>query len=93
MLTVLGPIIGWGPAGAIIIVMGWAIYKLYNRNQELNAALTQTAVESIKSNVAIGQSMDKVAVAVTALTAEVTSQRSEIARLTDLLYRRGESAR
>ena len=93
MLTVVGPVLGWGPPGAIIVVLGWAVYKLYNRNQELNAALTQTAVESIKSNVAIGQSLEKTALAVTALTNEVTSQKIEVARLTDMLFMRGESAR
>ena len=39
-----------GIPGVIILGLGWAVYKLYNRNQELHSTLYEVGRESVKAN-------------------------------------------
>lgn len=43
-------LLGLGLPGVIIIVLGFAVYKLYNRNQELHSTLYEVGKESVKAN-------------------------------------------
>jgi len=43
-------LLGLGLPGVIIIVLGFAVWKLYNRNQELHLTLYEVGKESVKAN-------------------------------------------
>ncbi len=56
--------------GVVFLVMGYAIYKLYGRNQELNDALVANAKEQVTANLTNAAAMDKMTVAINALAQE-----------------------
>jgi ATP/maltotriose-dependent transcriptional regulator MalT len=39
-----------GIPGVTIVALGWAVYKLYTRNQELHGTLYEVGRESVKAN-------------------------------------------
>lgn len=39
-----------GIPGIVILGLGWAVYKLYTRNQDLHDTLYQVGRESVKAN-------------------------------------------
>lgn len=39
-----------GIPGVVILGLGWAVFKLYNRNQELHQTLYDIGRESVKAN-------------------------------------------
>ena len=43
----------------VIVALGFAVYKLYNRNQELHTTLYDIGRESIKSNEAAAASISR----------------------------------
>lgn len=43
----------------VIVVLGFAVYKLYNRNQELHTTLFDIGRESVKSNEATAASINR----------------------------------
>jgi hypothetical protein len=43
----------------VIVALGFAVYKLYNRNQELHTTLYDIGRESIKSNEAAAASINR----------------------------------
>lgn len=49
-----------GIEGAIILVLGFAVYKLYNRNQELHDTLSEIGRESVRVHAQMVASLDKI---------------------------------
>lgn len=43
-------VLGLGLPGVIILILALAVYKLYNRNQELHQTLYDVGRESVKTN-------------------------------------------
>lgn len=43
-------LLGQGLPGLIILGLGFTVYKLYNRNQELHETLYEVGRESVKAN-------------------------------------------
>ena len=52
-------LLGLGLPGVIIIALGFAVYKLYNRNQELHSTLYEIGRESVKSNEATAAALNR----------------------------------
>ena len=52
-------LLGLGLPGVIIIVLGFAVWKLYNRNQELHSTLYEVGKESVKANEATAAALDR----------------------------------
>lgn len=52
-------LLGLGLPGVIIIVLGFAVYKLYNRNQELHSTLYEVGKESVKTNEATAAALNR----------------------------------
>ena len=52
-------LLGLGLPGVIIIVLGLAVYKLYNRNQELHSTLYEVGKESVKANEATAAALNR----------------------------------
>ena len=52
-------LLGLGLPGAIIIVLGFAVYKLYSRNQELHSTLYEVGKESVKANEATAAALNR----------------------------------
>ena len=52
-------LLGLGLPGVIIIVLGFAVYKLYNRNQELHSTLYEVDKESVKTNEATTAALNR----------------------------------
>lgn len=52
-------LLGLGLPGVIIIVLGFAVYKLYNRNQELHSTLYEVGKESVKANEATAAALNR----------------------------------
>ena len=52
-------LLGLGLPGAIIIVLGFAVYKLYSRNQELHSTLYEVGKESVKANEAAAAALNR----------------------------------
>ena len=52
-------LLGLGLPGVIIIVLGFAVWKLYNRNQELHSTLYEVGKESVKTNEATAAALDR----------------------------------
>ena len=50
---IFGLLLDLGVPGVIIIVLGYAVYKLYNRNQELHDTLRELGKEQVRSNEAM----------------------------------------
>lgn len=49
-----------GLDGAIMLVLGIAVYKLYNRNQELHDALNEIGRENVRVYAQMVASLDKI---------------------------------
>ena len=54
-------VLSFGLIGVVAAVLFLAVYKLYNRNQELHAALQQTGKDSISANMATTAALNKLA--------------------------------
>lgn len=52
-------LLGLGLPGVIIIVLGFAVWKLYNRNQELHSTLYEVGRESVKANEATAAALNR----------------------------------
>ncbi len=52
-------LLGLGLPGVIIIVLGFAVWKLYNRNQELHSTLYEVGKESVKANEATAAALNR----------------------------------
>lgn len=52
-------LLGLGLPGVIIIVLGFAVWKLYNRNQELHLTLYEVGKESVKANEATAAALNR----------------------------------
>lgn len=52
-------LLGLGLPGVIIIVLGFAVWKLYNRNQELHSTLYEVGKESVKTNEATAAALNR----------------------------------
>lgn len=52
-------LLGLGLPGVIIIVLGFAVWKLYNRNQELHSTLYEVEKESVKANEATAAALNR----------------------------------
>ena len=52
-------LLGLGLPGVIIIVLGFAVWKLYNRNQELHSTLYEVGKESVKANEATAAAFNR----------------------------------
>ena len=52
-------LLGLGLPGVIIIVLGFAVWKLYNRNQELHSTLYEVGKESVKANEATAATLNR----------------------------------
>ena len=52
-------LLGLGLPGVIIIVLGFAVWKLYNRNQELHSTLYEVGKESVKANDATAAALNR----------------------------------
>jgi len=48
-----------GLNGVIIVTLGFAVYKLYNRNQELHETLRELGQETVKSNEAMTAALNR----------------------------------
>ena len=48
-----------GLPGVIIIALGFAVWKLYNRNQELHSTLYEVGKESVKANEATAAALNR----------------------------------
>lgn len=48
-----------GMSGVIIIVLGYAVKKLYDRNQELHQTLFEIGRESVKANEATAAALNR----------------------------------
>ncbi len=46
-------------AGAVFVVMGFAIYKLYNRNQQLHDTLQEIGREAVKSQMTVAAALNR----------------------------------
>lgn len=52
-------LLGLGLPGVIIIALGFAVWKLYNRNQELHSTLYEVGKESVKANEATAAALNR----------------------------------
>ena len=52
-------LLGLGLPGVIIIALGYAVWKLYNRNQELHETLYEVGKESVKANEATAAALNR----------------------------------
>lgn len=52
-------LLGLGLPGVIIIVLGFAVYKLYNRNQGLHSTLYEVGKESVEANEATAAALNR----------------------------------
>ena len=52
-------LIGLGLPGVIILCLAFAVYKLYNRNQELHQTLYDVGRESVKTNEATAAALNR----------------------------------
>ena len=52
-------LLGLGLPGVIVIVLGFAVWKLYNRNQELYSTLYEVGKESVKANEATAAALNR----------------------------------
>lgn len=52
-------LLGLGLPGVIIIALGFAVWKLYNRNQELHSTLYEVGRESVKANEATAAALNR----------------------------------
>lgn len=52
-------VLGLGLPGVIILVLAFAVWKLYNRNQELHETLYEAGKSSVKSNEATAAALNR----------------------------------
>lgn len=52
-------VLGLGLPGVIILILALAVYKLYNRNQELHQTLYDVGRESVKTNEATAAALNR----------------------------------
>lgn len=52
-------LLGLGLPGLIILALGFAVWKLYNRNQELHSTLYEIGKDSVKSNEAAAAALNR----------------------------------
>ncbi len=52
-------VLGLGLPGVIILFLALAVYKLYNRNQELHQTLYDVGRESVKTNEATAAALNR----------------------------------
>lgn len=52
-------VLGLGLPGVIILVLAFAVWKLYNRNQELHDTLYEVGKDSVKSNEATAAALNR----------------------------------
>lgn len=52
-------LLGLGLPGLIILALGFAVWKLYNRNQELHSTLYEIGRESVKANEATTAALNR----------------------------------
>ena len=52
-------LLGLGLPGVIIIALGFAVWKLYIRNQELHSTLYEVGKESVKANEATAAALNR----------------------------------
>lgn len=52
-------LLGHGLPGLIIIALGFAVWKLYSRNQELHTTLYEVGRESVKANEATAAALNR----------------------------------
>lgn len=52
-------LLGLGLPGVGLIVLGFAVWKLYNRNQELHSTLYDVGRESVKANEATAAALNR----------------------------------
>ncbi|SDP92601.1 hypothetical protein SAMN05428967_4485 [Phyllobacterium sp. YR620] len=57
--AVVNLLIGLGLPGVIIIALGFAVYRLYNRNQELLDTMVETGRETVKAQEAATASINR----------------------------------
>ncbi len=57
--TLIDPIMERGISGAFILLLLFAVFKLYNRNQELHTTLYETGRESVKANEAMSAALNR----------------------------------
>jgi hypothetical protein len=65
---IVTPFFERGLLGVVVLVLGFAVVKLYNRNQELHEALYQTGRETVKANEAMAASLNAMTTAIRDLT-------------------------
>lgn len=56
---IVSMLLGQGLPGLIILSLGFAVWKLYNRNQELHETLYEVGRESIKANEATAAALNR----------------------------------
>lgn len=57
--NIVSMLLGQGLPGLIILALGFAVYKLYNRNQELHDTLFEVGRESVKANEATAAALNR----------------------------------
>jgi hypothetical protein len=57
--SVVQQLLGQGLAGVVIIGLGFAVWKLYQRNQELHTTLYEIGTESVKANEATAAALNR----------------------------------
>lgn len=58
--SVVVQLLGGGlTSGVVIIVLGFAVWKLYSRNQELHTTLYEVGRESVKANEATAAALNR----------------------------------
>lgn len=71
-------VLSYGLIGVVALVGWFAVYKLYQRNQELNSALLKTANDAIASQLISGNAMQS-------LREVVLTQQATLQKLSDLI--------
>lgn len=57
--SIVSMLLGQGLPGLMILALGFAVYKLYNRNQELHDTLYEVGRESVKANEATAAALNR----------------------------------
>ena len=80
---------GYGLAGLVMLVLGWAVRSLYNRNQELHDTLNEVGREAVKANEQTANALNKMAEVNSATNSSVQKLDANVQRL---LWKHGVSA-
>ena len=56
---ITGIVLGYGLIGVVAAVLGIAVYKLYNRNQQLNETLFKVGQESVAAQIKTAAALDR----------------------------------